>query len=157
MIWAERGYVNIWERNKQFSSLKRHVQKWHGNLAIVTVKFRGKYHGANNLFSPWWIWHEVHFGCNVANLMKYNSSTDVSLVVSNTFRTSMDALLPFYPGTKQQRFIRLQNCIFATVETFSVSIVNKLTKLYQIWQYFKKNESYSIKSFCLSRKTCQIW
>ena len=59
--------------------------------------------------------------------MKYNSSTDVSLVVSNTFRTSMDALLPFYPGTKQQLFIRLPNCIIATVETFSVSLVNKLS------------------------------
>ena len=52
MGYAERGYVKIWHGNKQFSSLKRHLQKCHGNLTIATVKFRGKYRGANNFSVP---------------------------------------------------------------------------------------------------------
>ena len=79
--------------------------------------------------------------------MQYNSSTDVSLVVSNTFRTSMDALLPFYPGTKQQLFIRLPNCIIATVETFSVSLVNKLLSLPTLAVFLIRTNHIQVKLF----------
>ena len=137
MIWAERGYVNIWEGNKQFSSFKRHVQKWHGNLGIVTVRFRGKYHGAKICSVP----GQFHIKYTLLVTLQIWWNITLALIFLGLFQTHSEqaygCITTFLPWNQKTAFHQTtklsSDCIIVTVETLSVSLVNKLTKLYQLW------------------------